>query len=225
VSGSDVIGAFLLPLGLGLLGFIEPCSIGSSLLFLKYVDGQTVGEKVMQTVVFALTRAGFMGSLGMLAALIGGVVLDVQKAGWILLGALYVILGIMYGTGAAGSLKRRVGPALERASAAGGAVGLGLLFGLNVPACAAPLLFAVLGSAAVRSGTGLPGIGAGFLSLALFGLALSLPLVLMVAWPAARRLLDRLSTWSARAPVWIGSLLVVVGLWSLYFGVFVTLKP
>ena len=30
----------LLPLGLGLIGFVEPCSIRSSLLFVKHVDGR-----------------------------------------------------------------------------------------------------------------------------------------------------------------------------------------
>ena len=220
-----MIGAVLLPFALGLLGFIEPCSIGSSLLFLKYVDGKAAAEKVTHAVIFALTRAVFMGSLGVLAALIGGVVLDVQKAGWFLLGSMYVVLGIMYATGTAGNLKRRVGPRLDHPSGARAAVGLGVLFGLNVPACAAPLLFAVLGAAAVRGAAGLPKVGAGFLSLAVFGFALSMPLVLIVAWPRARNLLDRLAMRSAKAPVWIGLLLVIVGLWSLYFGVFVSPKP
>jgi hypothetical protein len=30
----EAISSLLLPVGLGLLGFIEPCSVGSSLLFL-----------------------------------------------------------------------------------------------------------------------------------------------------------------------------------------------
>jgi hypothetical protein len=29
-----------LPLGLGLLGFIEPCSVGSSMLFIKHLEGR-----------------------------------------------------------------------------------------------------------------------------------------------------------------------------------------
>jgi cytochrome c-type biogenesis protein len=52
-----------------------------------------------------------------------------------------------------------------------------------------------------------------------------MPLVVAVAWSRARHLLDRLSSLSARVPTWIGLLLVVFGLWSLYFGLFVSPKP
>ena len=221
----DLVALVLFPFALGLLGFIEPCSIGSSLLFLKYVEGRETVERVAQTVLFTLTRATFMGALGAMAALIGATVLGIQKAGWLFLGAVYVVLGVMYVTGKAGSLARRVGPRLDRLSGTRGAVGLAVLFGLNVPACAAPLLFAVLGSATVSGAGGVSQVGRGFLSLAVFGLALSMPLVLVVAWSRARRLLDRLSSLSARVPTWIGLLLVVFGLWSLYFGLFVSPKP
>jgi cytochrome c-type biogenesis protein len=97
-----------------------------------------------------------------------------------------------------------------------------VLFGLNIPACAAPLLAVVLGGAAVAG----PGaVARGFVSLAVFGLALSLPLVLAVLWPAARRALDRALAASARAPVLIGLLLVGLGLWSLWFGLFHAPRP
>lgn len=221
----DLVALVLFPFALGLLGFIEPCSIGSSLLFLKYVEGCEAVERVAHTVLFTLTRATFMGGLGALAALIGATVLGIQKAGWLFLGAVYVVVGVMYVTGKAGSLARRVGPRLDRLSGTRGAVGLAVLFGLNVPACAAPLLFAVLGSATVSGSSGLSEVGKGFLSLAVFGLALSMPLVVVVAWSRARRLLDRLSRRSARVPTWFGVLLVVFGLWSLYFGLFVSPKP
>lgn len=221
----DLISLVLFPLALGLLGFIEPCSIGSSLLFLKYVEGREAVERVAQTVLFTLTRATFMGGLGAMAALIGATVLGVQKAGWLFLGAVYVVLGVMYVTGKAGSLARRVGPRLNRLSGTRGAIGLAVLFGLNVPACAAPLLFAVLGSATVSGASGVSQVGTGFLSLAVFGLALSMPLVVVVAWSRARLLLDRLARRSARVPTWIGVLLVVFGLWSLYFGLFVSPRP
>ena len=221
----DLIALVLFPFALGLLGFIEPCSIGSSLLFLKYIEGREAVERVAQTVLFTLTRATFMGALGAMAALIGATVLGIQKAGWLFLGAVYVVLGVMYVTGKAGSLARRVGPRLDRLSGTRGAVGLAVLFGLNVPACAAPLLFAVLGSATVSGASGVSQVGRGFLSLAVFGVALSMPLVVVVAWSRARRPLDRLSSLSARVPTWIGLLLVVFGLWSLYFGLFVSPKP
>src|SRR3546814_1366678 len=66
-----------------------------------------------------------------------------------------------------------LGPSLKRLGRLRGSAGLGLLFGLNIPACAAPLLLALLAGAATTGATLL----SGFVALAVFGLALSLPLV------------------------------------------------
>src|SRR5918997_1001277 len=104
----------VLPLGLGLLGFIEPCSIGASLLFLKSVEGNPPAVKLMQAGVFTLTRALFIGALGALAALVGTVFLGFQRFGYVLVGTLYVALGILYLTGNAGRLMRSFGPSLSR---------------------------------------------------------------------------------------------------------------
>lgn len=59
----------------------------------------------------------------------------------------------------------------------------------------------------------------GFVSLGIFGLALSLPLALMVVYPPARRALTRALRWSEAWPAVIGLVLVAVGAWSIYFGV------
>lgn len=37
----------LLPIFLGLLGFVEPCSIGSTLLVLKQIEGLPTRAKIM----------------------------------------------------------------------------------------------------------------------------------------------------------------------------------
>lgn len=205
----------LLPLGLGLLGFIEPCSIGTSLLFIRYVEDRPAAAKIAQAVVFTLTRALFIGLLGLLAALVGGAFIALQKAGWVVLGGLYILLGLLYLAGRAGSLMRSLGPGLSRLSETKGAAALAVLFGLNIPACAAPLLAILLGTAAMTGGAKL---AAGFLMLAVFGLALSLPLLLALLWAPARRLLDRLSQGARRVPVPIGLLFIALGAWSIYFG-------
>lgn len=215
----------ILPLALGLLGFIEPCSIGASLLFLRYVEGKDPATKIVQAVVFTLTRAAFIGALGVIAALIGAAFVGFQKTGWMLLGVLYVVLGAVYLTGRSRALMRTLGPSLGRLSGVRGTAALAVLFGLNIPACAAPLLFASLGTAAVGGAAGLERVITGFVSLGLFGFALSLPLALAILWPPARRALERASVLSQRVPVVIGLLLVGLGLWSIYFGLFVTPLP
>ena len=211
-----------LPLGLGLLGFIEPCSIGTSLLFLQYVEGKDPATKFTQAVLFTLTRAVFIGVFGIVAVLVGAAFIAFQKAGWLLLGVLYVVLGAMYLTGRSELLMRTLGPSLGRLSGVRGTVALAVLFGLNIPACAVPLLIAILGAAAVSGAAGLDKVAWGFASLAIFGLALSLPLVLAILWSPARRFLERASAFTRRVPVVIGVLLTALGLWSIYFGLFVT---
>ena len=67
-----------LPVGLGLLGFLEPCSMGSNLLFIKYLEGKAAVRKFAQTGVFMLTRGLVIGALGALAALVGSTFVTAQ---------------------------------------------------------------------------------------------------------------------------------------------------
>ena len=211
---------FLLPLALGLLGFIEPCSIGASLLFLKSVEGNPPAVKMMQVGVFTVTRALFIGALGAVAALVGTAFLGFQRFGYVLLGTVYVVLGLVYLTGQAGPLMRTIGPSLGRLSNVRGSAALAVFFGLNVPACAGPLLAALLGSAAVA---GASNVGQGFFMLALFGIGLSLPLLVALAFGPARRVVERIGQYSSRVPVVIGGLFVLLGGWSIWFGLTVRL--
>ncbi len=216
--GSTLASTVLLPIGLGLMGFIEPCSIASSLIVVKHLEGQSVPGKLSRITVFAGTRAAFMGLLGILAAMLGTAFAGFQRAAWIGLGVLYVGLGLFYLADKAALLMRSVGPGLSGLANWRGSAALGVLFGLNIPACAAPLLVALLGAAAVGGSVGAP-LASGFIALGLFGLALSLPLILAVLFEPARRGLDWLAGLSQRLPLWTGLLLVVLGGWSIWLGI------
>lgn len=216
--------SILLPIGLGLFGFIEPCSIGSTLVVIKVMEGKTATVKLWQVGVFTATRALFIGALGAVAVVVGSAFIGFQKAMWTGLGALYVALGLLFVAGRAGYLMTTLGPSLARIGEVRGSAALGLLFGLNIPACAAPLLFALLGAAAASGVSGAT-VANGFISLALFGFALSLPLAAAVLIPAARRVLDWLAGLSRRIPFWTGIVLIGLGLWSVWFGLFVTPRP
>jgi len=221
VSGAEFTTTFLLPIGLGLFGFVEPCSIGSTLVFIKLIEGKPAPVKVGQVATFALTRAVFIGLLGAAAAVIGALFLGLQKAGWLALGVVYFAIGALYLTGHVGWLMRSIGPRIARLGDLRASAALGTLFGLNIPACAAPLLLALLAGSA--SGATAGGVAGGFVSLALFGLALSLPLVVAVLFAPARRALDWLASLAGRMPRWTGLVLIALGLWSAWFGLFVTL--
>lgn len=219
---TSVTGLVIVPAGLGLIGFVEPCSIGSSLVFVKYLEGRNGTAKIVETTLFALTRATFIGLLGASAVLIGALFLDLQRSAWLLLGAAYVALGLLLATGHARALMVTIGPRLNRLNGPQASAGLGLLFGLNIPACAAPLLFALLAGSATAPGMTLM---SGFVSLAVFGFALSLPLIAVALIPAARGLLDRLAALSGRFPTIAGIVLVALGAWSIWFGLFATIAP
>jgi cytochrome c-type biogenesis protein len=216
------VNVVALPILFGLFGFIEPCSIGSTLVMVKQVEGRSRQQKVVQMLVFAATRAILIGLLGVVAAVVGSAFLGFQRGAWLLLGVFYLVLGAMYLSGRVGVLMRAIGPRLDRVRSARGAMALGLFFGLNIPACAAPLLLALLGSAAA-DGARTADMSGGFVSLALFGLALSLPLVLATLFAPLRELLDRLAALSRRIPRWTGVLLILLGLWSIWFGLFVSI--
>jgi len=222
VTEFGLVNLFVLPAALGLFGFIEPCSIGSTLIFIKYLERKAAARQLAETALFALTRALFIGALGMLAVFLGAAFLGLQKGAWIVLGAIYVLIGGLYLMGKTRVLMLSVGPSLARISGARGSIGLGVLFGLNIPACAAPLLLVLLGAAAAGGATGAT-FAAGFVSLAVFGFALSLPLVMTVLFAPARRALDWLAGLSGRMPFWTGVVLVGLGLWSIGFGLFAAL--
>ena len=92
----SLLTLIVLPVGLGLLGFVEPCSVGTSLLFLHYLEGRAPRVQVVQTLIFTLTRAVFIGFLGAIAVLVGAVFVDFQKAAWALMGLLYIEPKIVY---------------------------------------------------------------------------------------------------------------------------------
>lgn len=213
----DILQTLVLATGLGLLGFVEPCSVGSHLIFVKFLDQLPARQRWLQTLVFTGVRALFMGLLGVLAALVGVLFLGVQHALWITLGSLYVLLGSVYLGGGAPWIIRRTNRVLPRLSPGSGGVGLGALFALNIPACAAPLLAVLLGGAAARASAG-GGVTYGGLSLLVFGLSLSSPLVLAVFTRRGRRLLSAIARLAARMPRWTGVVLILLGLWSITLG-------
>lgn len=216
MTGAEFATAFFLPIGLGLLAFIEPCAIGATLLFIKLVEGKPARIKLAQTVGFMLTRGLIIGLLGASAAWIGGTFFAAQKAGWFVFGGVYFVIGLMYLTGHISWLMRSVGPGLSRLGNLQSSVAMGLVFGLNIPACAAPLLVALL--AATASGATPGGVAGGFLSLSLYGIALSLPLMVAVLFAPARRAVDWLAGLSHRIPRWTGVLMMVLGVWTIWFG-------
>lgn len=84
------------------------------------------------------------------------------------------------------------------------------MFGLNLPACAYPLIMALLG----RSATS--GAAWGFVALFAFGLALSLPLLPLALSGRTDKIFARLFRFSAVTPYVIGAALLAISGYVLY---------
>jgi len=198
----------LVPIAFGLLGFVEPCSIGANILFLGYLQAKERG-KVLEAVKFTVTRALFLGLIGLAAGVLGQSLRIGTYSYSLILGVFYIFLGFLglwwsyRGMGLA-SLD------LGRYFPKGGAVPLGVIFGLSAPACSLPLLLALVGLGILK------GAWVGFLTLFLFGLALSAPLLWIARSERADETLRRLGRVALRAPYLPASLLILVGVITIF---------
>lgn len=179
-----------LPLGLGLLGFVEPCSIGGHLVFLSTQENRTPYQRVAAVASFTLSRSLVTGIFGAIAAFLGESLISIQTSAWVVFGVIYFSLGVSF-------LFDRTGIAMRKIDLAPGAwkrirnpAILGLVFGFNIPACAAPVLFGLLALAAT-TGTALNG----FLMMFVFGLALSAPRIAVSISPKLADSLNRIGQW------------------------------
>ncbi len=209
----SMIELVLLPAGLGLLGFVEPCTIGGHLLFLDTQNGRSGRARVNAMASFILVRALVMGLFGALISVLGKSLIGAQTGFWLVFGTTYLVVGIAFLFGRAGLIKRRITLAPAAWRQARNPVLLGLAFGLNIPACAAPILFGLLGLAAT-TGT----VAAGFWMMFLFGLFLSSPLALFSSSARFAGALESLSGKLKRSGWILGVVFVLLGLWSIWFG-------
>jgi len=212
----SIIQLILLPIGLGLLGFIEPCTIGGHLLFVETQSRRTSREKISAVALFILVRAFIAGLAGATIAFLGQKLISAQTGIWLVFGSIYLVIGLAFLAGRAGLMKRKISLAPAAWKRAQSPLVLGLAFGLNIPACAAPILFGLLGLAAT-SGT----IITGFIMMFLFGLFLSLPLALFAFIPRLASWLEQLAGRMKQMGLLIGLVFVVLGLWSIWFGLYV----
>lgn len=193
----------LIPIAFGLLGFVEPCSIGANIIFLGYLQARNAG-KVLEAVKFTITRGLFLGLIGVLVGVVGQPMRTGTYSYSLLLGVGYVVLGILglwWSARGTGFVPLDLGRYLPKE----GALPLGVIFGLTAPACSLPLFLALLGLGIME------GAWVGFLSLFLFGLALSAPLVLIARSQKAEEILQSLGRNATKVPYLAALVLISVG--------------
>lgn len=206
----------IVPVGLGLLGFVEPCTIGGHLIFLRSVAERRLAARLVATLLFALVRALMMGAFGMTVALIGQYLSDVQSALWLVFGSVYLLIGLAYASDRIGGIARGIDMAPGAWKSVSHPLALGIAFGLSIPACAAPILFGLVGLAATGGS-----VLFGFATMAVFALALSVTLAVLAAAPSVASRAARLSGAGAATRWVFAFVFLLLGGWSLWFGLFV----
>ncbi|MBI4082240.1 MAG: hypothetical protein HY423_06465 [Candidatus Lambdaproteobacteria bacterium] len=204
----------LIPLAFGLVGFVEPCSIGIHMLFLGSVSEAGPRQRLAGIAAFAAVRMLLMATLGLSAAWIGTRLFAWQSGWFVALGAAYLGVGAWLAFGRGSLTGPMQSPWLSGAwladLPAGRPVLLGLLGGLTIPACAIPLVAVLIGQSLL-----LGDLARGALSLLVFALALSLPLLPLVWWQGGQALLARISGIARRYRRGLGVVIMLLGILTL----------
>ena len=156
------------------------------------------------------------GLFGGIIAFVGQSLIGVQTGVWLIFGLIYIAIGVAFLLGRHSLLKWNIDLAPKTWRRVKHPIALGLAFGLNIPACAAPILFALLGLVAT-AGTAV----SGFVMMFLFGLALSAPLIVFAFAPYLSDWLSRTGNWMKRRTWLTGTIFMLLGVWSVWFGLYV----
>jgi len=91
-----------------------------------------------------------------------------------------------------------------------GALSLGLIFGMVIPACAIALLIALIGRALVVGN-----LFGGFISLFVFGVALSSPLIFISISEKSNKIMQKIAAKAKSWPWLAGTVLILVGILTM----------
>ncbi|MBI4641709.1 MAG: hypothetical protein HY731_13510 [Candidatus Tectomicrobia bacterium] len=198
ISDAWIIGYAAL---LGLIGFIEPCSLGVSYAFLLQVKEVRPERKWGFAGAFLLSRAFLLALVGLLVAFLSQQFRVLQSWTFLLIGSFFILAGIL---ALLQQQMRSVQTGMEWMSKLTQLPGvLGTLMGPMIPVCSIPLLAILLGSN-LTLGT----IWLGFVSLFVFGAMLSFPLLLLLWWSVSIEWLQRLYAVMQRYR-WVTSALLI----------------
>ena len=198
----------LLPIGLGLVGAFTPCALGVNAVFLGYTTGKPRLQRLKEWLAFALARAAFLTALGLAFGLLGRLVGDFVRSYQQIIAWGLIVLGVLF---IASRFYRLPLPSFsligQRSPDPRSALALGAVFGLDVPACTSPLILGLLAQTVL--------VGDYFFgatSLFLFGLGMSLPLLLVSAVDGPDRwLAETARRYRTAFYVVAGGLLIVAG--------------
>ena len=204
------MGAVVFPLasvGLGIIGAFTPCALGINAVLLTYLASKARAARLIQAGLITGMRALFLTALGLLFGLFGQSVASFVRGYQPVIALAIVGVGVAFAVSAFVSIPmprvRLVGPR----AGTGSALALGAVFGLDIPACTSPLVIGLLAQTVLVGDW-----ASGALSLFLFGIGMSLPLVAVSLFEGVnRRLVETSRRWRTPAYVLAGGLFVLLG--------------
>jgi cytochrome c-type biogenesis protein len=210
------VWAYLLTFFGGIVTSIGPCNIAMIPLVIAFVGGQkdvSRGRSLALSGAFALGLAITLMLLGVIAALVGGLVGGSTRIWYYVVAAVCIAMGLQW----TGILRLRLpdwgAQARERVSRKGllGALLLGLASGLVATGCATPALAAIL---TLVMSKGALAYGASLLLV--YGLGRGVPIVLFGTFAGIVKLIPTLTRWTHRLEQISGALMIGVGLYFIW---------
>lgn len=215
LSSSPLLALPLAFVGGAMTGF-NPCVYPTIPVIVGYIcgrGGEGKARGLLLALIFVLGLAITYVLLGLTASFVGSV-LGVSRTGWTyIVGGVCIVVGLVM-SGIVPLKFATVAPMQSRwsrMSGFGGALALGMLFGLVASPCAMPILTLILAVVALKG-------QAVFGSLLLFSYAIGhgLPLVVIGAAAGAVTRLEQLTRYSAWMQKGGGALLVLVGIYFIW---------
>jgi cytochrome c-type biogenesis protein len=206
----------ILPFVFGLIGFVEPCSMGINIIFLSSIDRTSSTRRYREIAVFMLVRALVLALLGLSVAFAGNRLFSLERGFFIILALIYITIGLLmiFSKSLLARLRNvRIAHILGLDFKEGALKRLGLVAGLTIPACAIPLITVLLGQTLL-----LGDIITGFIALFVFGLALTVPLAVFSLFKSGKIWLGWIAERAKKLRVAVGFILVLIGVATFFSG-------
>jgi len=172
--------------------------------------------RVWESTLFTVVRALILALVGIAAAFVGSKFITIQASLFVVLGIVYILLGIIVIINIYRPLfKTDIN--LAKYVKNRGALSLGVIFGLVIPACAIALVVALIGRAALVGK-----VFEGFISLFIFGLTLSAPLIIISYFEQSNRIIQKIAMKARKMPWIAGVILIIVGVLTMLTSVWWT---
>ncbi len=198
----------------GLLTSISPCILTMIPLLVGYIGGYGTGSKTrgfFLSLFFVAGMALTFAAFGFIAAYFGRVFGEIGSGWYYLLAAVALIMGLQL----VGLLNFTL-PGLKnipvKKAGLGGALIMGLFFGLVASPCATPVLAVIITYAAVQAE---PVYGSALLFI--YGLGHGLPLLAAGTFTGLARSMPKINKYTYYLSFISGIMLIIVGLYLLYW--------